>query len=460
MKRLPFYALLSFFVLLYTQGLWSRVGTPKLVIDALLSILPLAVLLSQPGILYRPAPGFLLIWFYLGWSLSACLYNDEGAVRGLLYPRFLVASYLVFWAIWNSHFTRGQLLRINTVILTMLLVQVPASLFNWLVLSGKVEAIVGTMAYGTGGIATTLPMFAFGGMLALFLHYNKPIFLVAGFSFFLVGYASGKLAVYYFVPLLLVLGLMLYAVQEGLPSALRRSRVVVLCAACALPFLVLLLSGTHRAESLQGETGLYKKIAAFVNYTQQTAIEDRSWYTTTRLGTSRRVVEETFRREPSVFLFGQGTRVFQSMSGEADEGAYDKYGIIYGTVGWSHDALAVGWPAMFAHAAFYTYLFWLLLRQKDAGALDPCWKAIRLTEQLGFFVFVIVYFTYSIHFTVGGWLSSVYLYFLAVLLAPQYQEILRTGSTEEDEDMPPYPRRRWGHYLGDRAGWGGDLVQE
>ena len=36
MKRLPFYGLVFFFVLLYTHGLWRLLGIPKLVVDGVL----------------------------------------------------------------------------------------------------------------------------------------------------------------------------------------------------------------------------------------------------------------------------------------------------------------------------------------------------------------------------------------------------------------------------------------
>jgi hypothetical protein len=442
MKRLPFYAFVSFFVLLYMQGVCRRAGVPKLMVDGMLLALPLVALWSQPEGLRKPAPGFLFIWFYLGWSLSACIINDEGVVRGLLYSRFLITTYLVFWAAWNSRFTPRQLFWIQTVILVMFVVQVPAALLNWLVLGGKIESIVGTMEAGGGGIAAIFPMFAFSCMLALFLYYNRPLFLVAGLSFFLVGHASDKLAIYYFIPLMLVLGLVRYATVEGIPIALRRSAVVAVLAVCSLPFVLFLLSHTRRAENLQNEVGLFNKIAAFVNYTRQTSLQDESWYTTTRSRTSLRIIEETFRREPSVFLFGQGTQVFGTMSGQLDEGAYDKYGIIYGTVGWAQDALAVGWPAIVAHVGFYAYLLRLLPPKKRRGALTRYWKAIRLTAELGFCVFMIDYFMYSSVFTIGGWLSSVYVYFLAVLLAPQYQGILTASPIRvRHRSFRPFRRR-------------------
>ena len=460
MKRLPFSALVFFFVLLYTQGLWYRLGVPKLVVDGMLLALPLVVLWSQREFLWRPAPGFLFIWFYLGWSLSACIHNDEGVIRGLLYPRFLIAAYLVFWAIWSSRFTPRQILSINMVIFAMFFVQVAAALFNWLVLGQKIEGVVGTMESRGGGIATIFPMFAFSCMLAFFLYYNRLGFLVAGLSFFLVSHASGKLAVYYFIPLMLVLGLVLYAVTEGLPIAIRRCRVVLLVLLCATPLLMFLLSHTRRMENLQNEAGLYNKIASFLSYTQKTALESRSWYTTTRTATSRRVIEETFSRGPSVFLFGQGTHVFQDMSGQADEGAYDKYGIIYGTVGWSADALAVGWPAIFAHVGFYSYLLYLLLRDRNREALGPYWKAILLAVELGFFVFLFNYFMYSTVFTIGGWVSNVYLYFLAVLLAPQYQEILTAGPAERIDNLSRHPQPGWAPYTGGHGARYGDMTQD
>jgi len=460
MKRLPFYVLVFFFAFLYTHGLWRSIGIPKLVVDGVLLALPVIVLLCQPGALRMPAPGFLFVWFYLGWSLSACIYHDEGITRGLLYPRFLITSYLVFWAVWSSRFTHRQLLCITTVIFALFFVQVGVASFYWLVLHQQVEATVGTLGSETGAIATIFPMFAFSCLLAFFLYYNRPIFLIAGFSFFLVGHASGKLAIYYFLPLLLVVGLVVYAATEGVPIAIRRSGVIGLIVGCLLPFLVFLLSDTHRTQSLQREVGLYNKIVSFLEFTQRAALEDRSWYTTTRLGTSKRVIEETFRRDPSVFLFGQGTQVFLDMSGQPNAGAYDKYGIIYGIVGWSADALAAGWPAMFAHLGFYSYLFYLLLRNRNREALDPYWKAIRLTVELGFCVFLLSYFLYCTFFTNGVWISSVYLYFLAVLLAPQYREILMVRLTGRVEDRPLCSRRRRVPDMGGSEGCYGTLAQE
>jgi hypothetical protein len=424
MKRFPFYALVGFFVLLYTHGLWTRLGIPKAVIEGARLALLLAILLGRRGILRRPPPGFLFIWVYLGWSLSACIYNDEGVLRGLLYARYLIVSYLVFWAVWSSRLTGRQVRWINGVIFTMFFVQVAAASFYWLVLDQKFEYVVGTMEYGGGAIATVFPVFAFSCLLAFFLHYNRPIFLIAGFSFFVVGYASGKLGIYFLIPPMLVLGVILYAVGEGVPSALHRSGVIVLIAACTLPFLVFLLSGTPRLEtkSLQNETGLYNKIVAFSrhNYTGQTTSESR-WYTTTRLGTSRRVLDETLQGSPLFFLFGRGPHVCLGESTQSGE-AVSRYGIVYGLVGWSQDAMAVGWPAIFVHVGFYIYLFYLLLKRRSPR--EPYWRAIRLTVQLGFFVFLFSYLLYSAHFTTGGWLNSVYLCFLAVLLAPQYREVL------------------------------------
>jgi hypothetical protein len=427
MKQLGFYALVSYFVLLYTCGLWGRLGVPDIALEAALFALPLVTLVYRSGALGRPAPGFLFVWFYLGWSFCACLYNNETYARGLLYPRFLVATYIVFWAVWNARFTAAQVFWLNRVIVALFLLQVSAALYEWLAVGELTEAIVGTMEHRAGAIAATFPMFAFSCLLAFFLYYGRVVFLVLAFSFFVVGYTSGKLAVYYFIPAMLVLGLLLYAAAEGLPSMMRRASLATLLACCALPFVVYLLSHTLRMESLQEESGIYQKVGSFLAYTQETNLESQSWYTTTRVSTSRRVIEETLRRSPSVFLFGQGPSVFQEMSGQADEGAYNEYGIIYGLVGWSADALGVGWPAMIAHAGFYIYLFRLLRRRKRTLRLDTYWKAILLAVELGFFVFLITYFLYSRSFTIRGWLSSVYLYSLAVLLAPQYQEILATS---------------------------------
>jgi hypothetical protein len=338
-------------------------------------------------------------------------------MRGLLYSRYLIAAYIMFWVMWNSTFTRKQLSRINMTIAFAFLLQVAAAFVEGFVLDQQIEANVGTLGFEGGSIATIFPMFAFSGAFAFFLYYNRLVLLVLAFSFFLVGHASGKLAIYYFIPLMGGVGLVLYAIAEGLPRAVKRGLMVAALGICASPILLFLLVHSPRTERLQNEASPRDVIASFFDLTRTTALENRSWYTVSRNGTSMRVIEETFRRSPSVFLFGQGADAVSSKG-------YDEYGIIYGLVGWSMNALAVGWPATFAHAGFYIYLFHLLLKAKRKRIWDTYWKSILLAVQLGFFIFLIDYFLYSNQFTVGGWISGVYLYFLAVLLAPQYQEAL------------------------------------
>src|SRR3990172_4790345 len=145
MRRYAFYALLLFFVLVYTQGLWYRVGVPKVIQQGAIFLLPVLVLLSRWERLGRLAPGFLPLWFYVGWSVCACLYHGEGVVRGLLYSRFLLVAYLVFWAMWNSRFTGRQILWINTVIFGLFFLQGAASVGEWLVLGELMEDNVGTL---------------------------------------------------------------------------------------------------------------------------------------------------------------------------------------------------------------------------------------------------------------------------------------------------------------------------
>jgi len=427
--------MMLFFALLYTRGLWGRIGVPSQAVEAVLSVLLVVVLLSERAPLSRLAPGFLFVWFYFGWSVSACIHNGEGVMRGFLYSRYLVAAYIMFWTVWNSTFTRKQLSQINMTIAAVFLLQVAAALVAWLVLGEQVEANVGTLGYEGGAIATVFPMFAFSCLFAFFMYYKKLVLLILALSFFLVGHASGKLAIYYFIPLMLVLGLVLYAAAEGLPSAIKRGLVTGALGICALPFLLFLLVHSPRTEKLQDEASVRDVIASFLDLSRNTALENKSWYTSSRNSTSMRVIQETFQRSPSVFLFGQGTHtVFE-------RDVYDEYGIIYGLVGWGTDALAVGWPAMFAHVGFYIYLFHLLLKANQRLSWGIYWKSILLTAQLGFFVFLIDYYFYSNQFTVGGWVSSVYLYFLAVLLAPQYQKALCIHQTASHP--PASNLRRW-----------------
>jgi hypothetical protein len=423
------YLLIFFVIVLYSQGLLKTLGTPQLFIDGILLLIPIILLVFTKRKL-KVAPGWQLVLAYFIWSIIAGIYHQENLLRPILFSRYLVIGYLILWAIYNTYFNEKQIKQIVRVVFVMFFIQIFAALYE-IFFIGRTEAMVGTMMSGGGGPATTFPMFAFAFMFSFFLFTQKYKHIIAAFSFLIVGYASGKLGVYFLIPLIAFIAIVMfnkYHKVNILSGKIFKNITIML--SLILLIALILPNADKRTERLNlGSLSIIDRIERFINFSFEASNKSvDSEYTGSRSATSLRIINETFNRPPNVFFMGQGFDAYESIGHSFGEGAFEEYGIVYGITGWSYDALIYGWPLMFFHVGFFVFLFIRLNKIRKKYRFKYPWNVYLFSSQLVFFVFLFNYFFYNNNYTVGGWMIFIHMYFYAILLSPHYRKFFLSYS--------------------------------
>ncbi len=416
-----YHSLCLLFILVYTRGAIERMGLPdiasKFIVECSLIFL-LYPILRHTG--NRKAPGGRWVAGYVALTVLSGIASGDGIYQSLLYFRWLLYTYLVFWAVWNARLTRKDMLRLNTMILGLWILQVAASLFHMFVLGERVEAHVGTLTAGSGSPATVFPIFAMVYVLAFYYYKRSVWMIVLALSFILVGYASGKRAVFFFVPAVYAGSLLWYVVRERIATNLR---VLVAPAAVFVACIPLLIFGLVESKRFDHLRGL--PIGTFAAEALKVAEEyDNRVYasgeTFGRTANSKAMVSRLFGDESGDYLLGLGPASMRPSSGDR---AKAEMGIAYGAVGWVENTMSVGWPAMFAHIVFYLLLWSKVYRRRPAMTSNYA-KALHFGCHLGFAVYFLMYFTYTYSYAMAGWLTFVQVYCVAIVLSPKHEGLL------------------------------------
>ncbi|MBL4879792.1 MAG: hypothetical protein JKX82_00575 [Oleispira sp.] len=426
------FILISFIILLYTQGIGTRNGIPGAIYNGLLFILPLGFLFLRNK---RPVipPGLFFVLLYLIWAILSSVYNGEGVLLGIMFSRYLIIGYLVLFATFNSYFSKNSLKRILKIIFFLFFVQIITAIIEILILE-RAESIVGTMTSGSGGLATTFPMFAFSLFFSAFLFLKKLKYLLIGISFMVIGYASGKLGIYFLIPSLAFIGYAFYLWIDKRPILNKQTLSMLIGFSLIMVLIVFVLpSADKRTENLNmSNLSLLERIDTFVSFAEKGESMVVDGYTISRSSTSERIIKETFKRAPDVFLFGHGFSAYQAMGQTLGKGAFEKYKIVYGITGWSYDALVIGWPGVLIHLLFFLSIFKKTLKIYRESTFNTLGKTLSFACLLNFFTFLINYFFYNFNFTVGGWVICMHLFFSGLILAPQYRALFIKNITSNE----------------------------
>ncbi len=412
----------TLFFLVYTKGYMQRIGIPDNIVKIAVEFPVFLILLHlvNRGI-WRPAPGFLLIVLYVTWAVLSAVYNGAAVQEAFLYCRYVVYAYIVFAAVWVTPLTRAGVARINLIIVLLFAVQIAASAHEVFLRGERVEAYVGTLNAGGGELATVFPLFAMGLTVPLYLCYRgNPLYLLLSWAFVLVGYASGKRAIYFYAPFLYALILGWHVLKVRTPLAFKRFLCGQLVFVCLVP---LLLIGVSRSATI-GESAS-KSTAGRVAYALHAAMdytraEGYTGNTRARTATSRRVLNTLAGGDFGVMCFGWGPTAVMGTGRR-----FDRLLIDYGITGWSRDVISIGWPGMVFYLLFYLYTY-RSLRRHALSSDSTYWQAIRFGVEVSFIVFLICHLTYGTSYAAGGVLSYVYFYFLALAVSPQHEQLRRT----------------------------------
>ena len=411
-----FHALMILLLNTFLFGMLRRMGVPdfylKFNTEWSILLLCLAVLVEKPTE-FAPGLGFVVV--YMCCVALATALSTDSAYTAYRYGRFFVHAYIVTTCVWNAQFTAKQVKTIIFSIFALLAVQIVGSLHEIFVLHGRWEHIVGTVGYGGGGIATSLPLFGMAYFTALYLYCgHKPWMLVVALSFPVVGFASHKRAIYFVLPWLVGAEFLWYMLREKrLGIALEWVRVGVALVAVAGMILFGIRNTTRIA--MRDAVGVGEELQGAAEYAQEYTFAKRRDATTGRMSTSARVLQAAKEKDVVRVLFGWGPGALMGTGGK-----FEKLGIIYGVTGWAFDAICVGWVAMASVLLFYL-LYWRRLALSAGGDGSPLWKALCLGSHAAFLVFVFTHLFYDTAFSMSGTLSFPMYTLLSLLLSPRHR---------------------------------------
>lgn len=413
------------FVLVYVQGHLERIGIPPHLVKVLIEAPVVLILLHLVNRGVRQlAPGFFLMAGYVIWATASAIFHGDGMVAMCLYVRYVLYAYVVFVAVWTTPLTRTSIMCINAVIAALFILQIVASAHDVFVRGERIEAHVGALFASGGALATEFPLLAMALTVSFYLFWRgNPLLLVLAWAFFLVGYASGKRAIYFLGPALYAGTLGWYVIRVHTLGALKRFAGGILVFLCLTPLLSLGVSMSHGISHSRWNRPLERINYALDVAAQYNTAHDHAGRTAGRTATSRRVLATLWDENKETVLFGWGPLAVRI----GQEHRYEKLTITYGICGWAQDVICIGWPGMLIYLLFQLRMF-SLLWSCPPPRYDGYWMAVRFGVEIGFVVLMMSYISYSSSIITGGHLSYVYFYLLALLASPQHLSIIQSAS--------------------------------
>lgn len=406
--------------LVYTQGLWERIFNFSPAIGFIIESLIWSYLLLSIKLFRKHTPGYILILVYISYSFITLFINESGTLAWLKYSRYFLYFYLIYLTLFHSRFSKWQWELIFKIIIFLTIIQGLGSIYTVVVLNKRIEGYVGLMSTLGGTTAATFPLLIISISVLLFLfnikHNTKLnlILLFCGISAVLVGYSSGKRAVFFSIPLFIsfifLISLLRFIKSISFYKRLAGLTIIILL------FIPYFFWGIKTTGGINYNlTGNETKIEIFKNALEYARYYERALSPEGRTGgrsASTTQVLNQSTKNSSLFLFGNGYGTIK------DETVKNKLGIIYGIVGITRDIISGGWIVMVLTVLIIMKII-LTNESLDSGVT----KAIRI---LILAVFIFTHFGYSSDFTVSLKINYFLLILLAFINSPTHKEHLET----------------------------------
>ena len=191
--------------------MWERLFGFSPAIKLIAEALIMFYLLLSVKYFKKKTPGSILFLIYLIFSFAVSILNGSGALAWLKYIRYFAYFYLLYITIFHTYISNKQWVFILKFAVFLILIQGLGSIYNVFILKQRVEGYVGLMSSIGGTTAATYPLFLLNLTIIIFFFHksynHKFIILILIFcaSSFLVGYSSGKRAIYFTFPIFIAL---------------------------------------------------------------------------------------------------------------------------------------------------------------------------------------------------------------------------------------------------------------
>jgi hypothetical protein len=240
--------------------------------------------------------------------------------------------------------------------------------------------------------------------------------LLAGLSFGLIGYASGKRTILFVLPIFVSVNILVYYVVQKRGARLGLSTVSLhlFAAAClGAPILLHGFATSHGVALNYGKASAAERLEHALHFAEDYETNTTATGNVTgRFSASRRVLERTSALPIAEILVGWGPAALMPKRHltPREVTGFKPYGINYGVVGWSRDLISTGvFATLFltlAYGAGARSTYSILV----SNSLPPHLKALAFGTLSGFIVFFYAYFMYTVAPMTSGTISFVLLF--------------------------------------------------
>lgn len=400
--------------LVFTQGMWERLFLFSTGIQTLVDVSILAFIFFQ--FKYRlKVPGSSLFLVLCGIAFFVGFANGDSVIETFLYLRFLIYTYLIYNQMFSNAINVQTWRAIIRFLIIMILLQGIGALFNILILGDRVEGFVGLMSSLGGTTATVFPLFISTLVLIVYLFSPKLnsktiiVLVLVLASALLVGYSSGKRGIYFIIPLILLI-VILITIPKLIKTTYFKKKMLGLALLGLLIFPVIIFGMVNSRGlnySLSGNESSFEIISNSLDYADEyESSTDQYGRTIGRSNTSVRILE-TSLSNTSMFFMGEG------YGATKEESTMLKLGYGYGIVGFTRDLISGGFFLCF----FTIMLFYrMILINKSIKT-----KISSILRYSMFLVFLYTHLFYSSDFTVSLKITLILVVLMAFFNSPKQQ---------------------------------------
>ena len=451
--------LMLVFLLTYLEGILSErifgashdagAGTSLPVRLASESLLAIALVWAAVRSRTRKLPpGSVFFLAYAAWAMIASIENGVSPFQGFLYARYTLYSLAVYFIAWNNTLRPSEVIILIRLLVKLFILQIVSSVVMLLLLREFVEWRVGTMTLAGGELATVFPLLALGFTIGWYF-FVRPRWwvLLLGISFGLVGYSSGKRAIFFLLPVFFLIDVGLYFLMKRrmtakpLPTRIVQHGLV-------LGLVGILVMGpammtTEGFADVFAENGLsLQSVAGAINFVQEynNGVRDNG-AAGGRNAASAVIFVGVVLGGPSRLLFGWGPSAL-GLDNESSDGTgagFSTLNVYYGIVGWSRDAISIGLVGSFLYILAYASVFRVAFAAIKTCGANRYARMLAFGACSGIVALLVCYFIYASAFMTCGAITFVLTFCAGLVASPaqnRFRRALLRRSPQENLRQP------------------------
>ena len=416
MSRLKFNLFIFILILTYTQGLWERlIGIDSVLPQFILEFFVILFIIFEfkiPIIIKGKLIFFLIIII----SILSAFYNENLIIDAFLFLRYFIYSILIYYQLFYYKLGIQRWIYIFKLLIILILLQGIGAIYDFVFLGERNEGYVGIMSSSGGTTASTFPLLI--SSLIIFIYFflkrtkikSTLLILLLLISVFLLGYSSGKRAIYFTIPLFfLIIFVISYLKLRSERFFTKKTIGFFIIIIFFTPLLFYgILNSKGLNYNLNGNESNFQIIENVILYAEEYESSTSDGLTIGRTNTTEKIVEN-LQNNYNLLIFGNG---FNSIK---DETTLFKLGVGYGIVGITRDIISVG----LIFSIFIILEFLILIKGSSTRVTDKFSSSLRF---ILYILFLFIHLTYSSDFTVHLKLSLIIFILLSIVNSPIHKE--------------------------------------